>query len=183
MTKASFTESSEFNDAGDVDHVIIGEAWKNTWSHQRQKRRLEKRLKIAEQETCDKEHIEQKTSSSTGDRSTNGKKCHSPIDAVCEGERVLIGEYTPCKEEHEPNLVVGNKRSHVSTGEESINSGHAPILKFKIVTSSNRDSDIVDSEPVKVDVFCLEGKREYLHQLYMYLRNELKGIQKHQKRK
>ena len=79
--------------------------------------------------------------------------------------------------------IVGHKRVHSPVeSEESVDCA-VPMFKFTIKSFVNRESASMETEPVKVEVSCLEGNREGLHQLFMFLRNKLNGIQRGQQKK
>ena len=178
-SKVKHTESSLFNDHGDFDHICIAEASKNTWSHQRQKRRLEKRLKMLE---CGSFHhipSDSVTVLEAGCETLNGDNHGTWVEKIGEGF---------CSMEHSREFmdsgsqqIAGHKRQLVSNQEKQ--ALEVPIFRCKIKVSVNRESDDIDLEPVRVEVFCLEGNRESLHQLFMFLRNRLNGIQKSPKKK
>lgn len=189
-TKVQFTESTSFNDSGDVDYMFIGEAWKNTWSHQRLKRRLEKRLKIVEQVSEDSKSTTitavpaLRKQENDEVNATAVKICSDAGPSFVDKSR----EHTPCKEDYDTmndgqtEQAIGAKRPHFPVYNESKNCSEKPLFGFKIRACSNRDSESMETEPIRVEIFCLEGNRESLHQVFMYLRNNLNGIQRHQKK-
>ena len=181
-----------FNDAGDIDHICAGEAWKNSWSHQRQKRRMEKKLKMLENDSDDSKTTIASTSleselhvlNGIGNGTSNEAMIKTSVPNATEvGDNIMNEEKTENTAESQLEQIIGYKRARPQSGKKDDDSSQRPIFKFRIKTSVNRESENMDAEPVKVEVFCLEGNRESLHQLFMYLRNQLNGIQKHTKKK
>ena len=179
-----------FNDYGDFDHICIGEAWENTWSHQRQKKRLEKRLKMTEHFSFDPTSKTSANVLEKGHGTLNGKGCSTEKDKASETgvtteERDCLNEkdYNDTSVDNQTQQIAGEKRAHPLAGKDKVDGQTAPIFKYKIKVSFNRGSDNMDTEPIKVEVFCIEGDREGLHQLFMFLRNRLNGIQKSPKKK
>ena len=179
-----------FNDYGDFDHICIGEAWKCTWRHQRQKKRLEKRLKMTEHDSFDLISKTTATVLGEGFDTLNGKGCDAEkIQLIESGVTTEVRDCLDKKGcngtsvDNQSQQIAGQKRTHPLGGKDMVHSKAAPIFKYKVKVSMNRGAVNMETEPIKVEVFCLEGDREGLHQLFMFLRNRLNGIQKSPKKK
>ena len=179
-----------FNKSGDFDPVFTGEAWKNTWSHQRQKRRIEKRQRTSNSEVCNTE-VNRKDVQSINYETVSDSRVptilsDSPTAVPCKVEEK--GDATDSQKGHsdsegkkKPNI--GKKRAFPFTVQTVESSTDKPLFKFKIVLSMESDTIGIEAETIKVDVICLEGNRESVHQLFMFLRNKLNGLQPQNKRK
>lgn len=205
----TFTSSTVFNSAGDFDNRFVGHAYQNTWSHQRQKKRMAKRLKLCEKDSkaigttaiemeeisntekqIDSEQLRVSTITDTGstdivnlEKGTTRNLSKMGAEQSCTTSNSSNITQSTVTTGNVSNSVaerpgIGQKRTHESpdTPKQTSSDGD-PLFKFEVIVSRTKDTRIVEESPVEVDVACLEGNREIVHQFFMHVRNRFNGEQ------
>ncbi len=233
-----------FDSCGNFEHRLDGEAFKNTWVHQRRQRRISKKMKTKTDDGMEQseqkgetEHSEQKgeqivnkikqnfefrgdTLPSSNSELSHGKSLEISVDTA--GEGVLNSMKNECNELVDTNYskILRECREELSQKEEQvsdfdvkhqetitkavgtsgkegiltndsksdrkrtydqIDSGHetteklTSMFKFKLIVRIGKDKS--NSDMVLVDISCIEGSRESMHQLFLYLKNKFNGVQ------
>ena len=111
----------------------------------------------------------------TGSRLEAEQPFTTPKNDSIDQSTVITGKLSSNEAEH---LDIGQKRTHESSETPSQTPSESnPLFKFEMIVSQAKDSKLAEDRPIKVDIACLEGNREVVHQFFMYFRNRFNGEQ------
>lgn len=143
-------------------YEITGRAYENTWTHQRQKRREDERKTAYVQEN---------------------KSVSDAVENVTEPH--TIPEKTvnfPCKRTMESDGEPNSKKPRLLGDDTDIMSladskNDEKLFDFSITVATSEQFCLGEKNRVIVTFLCLSGNREQFHQLFLYFKNCVYGVQ------
>ena len=103
------------------------------------------------------------------------RSCTTSNNENIDQSTVTTGKLSSNEAEH-PDIGQKRTRESSETPSQTLNESN-PLFKFEMIVSQTKDSKVAEEKPVKVDIACLEGNREIVHQFFMYFGNRFNGEQ------
>jgi len=148
-------------------YEITGEAFWNTWVHDRLKRRKEKRK---QQERSGETHSDQSENTAIPNDNNKLRNAESSLEDVSpETEQVFVSNKRQRNSEKEYNESVASKRFKRSDGEAA----QSPLFSFSCTVGTSKQFHVVGGRKPALSFICLDGDRELFYQMIMYLKNKL----------